>query len=88
MAPLHHLLITGKPIVLQKVYISDIQNPKTVSNYTECRWQLFSLDKDNITQRSQMELSAKIKTFFQFFSTFLNSKLNLEHFRKNPDPHN
>ena len=30
-APLPYFLITGKSIVVQKVYISDIQNLKTVS---------------------------------------------------------
>ena len=29
-----------------------------------------------------MELSGKKKTFFQFFSSFLKSSLNLEHFEK------
>ena len=29
-----------------------------------------------------MELSGKQKTFFEFFSSFLKSSLNLEHFQK------
>ena len=35
-----------------------------------------------------MELSGEQKTFFQFFSSFLKSSLNLEHFPKKHDPHN
>ena len=34
-----------------------------------------------------MELSEKQKTFFQYFSPFLKSSLNLEHFQKKHDPH-
>ena len=34
-----------------------------------------------------MELSQKQKTFAQFFSSFLESSLNLEHFQKKDDPH-
>ena len=65
-----------------------MQNLKTVSYYTECPWQLFCFDRDNITQRSQMELSGKIKTFFEFFFSFLKSSLNLEHFQKKHHPNN
>ena len=35
-----------------------------------------------------MELSGTQKTFFQFFSSFLKSSLNLEHFQKKHDSHN
>ena len=45
------------------------------------------LDRDNLKQRIQMELSLKVKTFSQFFSSFLKSRLNLEHFQKKDDPH-
>ena len=46
------------------------------------------LDRDNLTQRSHMELSQKQKTFSEFFSSFLKSSLNLEHFQKKHGPHN
>ena len=45
------------------------------------------LDGDNLTQRIQMLLSRKQKTFSQFFSSFLKSTLNFEHFQKKDDPH-
>ena len=45
------------------------------------------LDRDNLTQRIQMQLSQKQKTFSEFFSSFLKSSLNLEHFKKKDDPH-
>ena len=34
-----------------------------------------------------MLLSQQQKTFSQFFSSFLKSSLNLEHFQKKDDPH-
>ena len=45
------------------------------------------LDRDNLTQRIQMLLSRKQKTFSLFFSSFLKSTLNLEHFQTKDDPH-
>ena len=45
------------------------------------------LVRDNLTQRIQIQLSQKKKTFSQFFSLFLKSSLNLEHFRKKDDTH-
>ena len=40
------------------------------------------LYKDNLLQPIQILLSQKEKTFSQFFSPFLKSTLNLEHFQK------
>ena len=45
------------------------------------------LYRDNLTQAIQILLSPKQKTFSQFFSTFLKSTLNIEHFRIKDDPH-
>ena len=45
------------------------------------------LDRDNLTQRIQMELSRKQKTFSEFFSSFLKSSLNFEHFQNKDEPH-
>ena len=41
------------------------------------------LYKDNLLQPIQILLSQKQKTFSQFFSAFLKSTLNFEHFQKN-----
>ena len=57
--------------------------PNTLS--ADCKYSV--LDGDNLTQRIQMLLSPKQKTFFEFFSSFLKSTLNLEHFQKKDDPH-
>ena len=44
------------------------------------------LNKDNLTEPIQIVLSQKQKTFSQFFSAFLKSTLNFEHFQKKYDP--
>ena len=40
------------------------------------------LNRDNLTQPIKMQLSRKQKSFSHFFSTFLKSSLNFEHFSK------
>ena len=45
------------------------------------------LNRDNLTEPIQMQLSRKQKTFSQFFSAFLKSSLNFEHFQKKDDSH-
>ena len=57
--------------------------PNTLS--ADCKNSV--LDRDNLTQPIQMLLSRKQKTFSPFFSSFLKSTLNLEHFQKKDDPH-
>ena len=44
------------------------------------------LNRDNLTQPIQTKLSQKQKTCSQFFSPFLKSTLNFEHFQKKEDP--
>ena len=45
------------------------------------------LDRDNLKQEIQMQLSRKQKTFSEFFSSFLKSNLNLGHFQRKDDTH-
>ena len=45
------------------------------------------LYRENLIQPIQTLLSEKRKAFSQFFSAFLKSTLNLEHFQKKDDPH-
>ena len=45
------------------------------------------LNRDNLTQPIQMQLSRKQKTFSEFFSAFLKSSLNFEHFQEKYDSH-
>ena len=46
----------------------------------------FLLNRDNLMQTIQALLSEKQKTFSQFFSAFLKSRINFEHFAKKDDP--
>ena len=43
------------------------------------------VNTDNLKQPIQMQLSRKQKTFSDFFSAFLKSSLNFEHFQKKDD---
>ena len=45
------------------------------------------LNRDNLTIPIHMQLSQKQKTFSQFFSAFLKSRSNFEHFDKKDDLH-
>ena len=45
------------------------------------------LNRDNLTQPSQMQLSQKQKTLSEYFCAFLKSSLNFEHFQKKDDCH-
>ena len=45
------------------------------------------LNRDNLMQPIQMQLYRKQKTFSDFFSAFLKSSLNFEHFQKKDDSH-
>ena len=45
------------------------------------------LYRQNLTQPIQILLSQKQKTFSHFFSAFLRSTLNFEHFQKKDDPY-
>ena len=45
------------------------------------------VNRDNLTLPIQMQLSQKQKTFCQFFTPFLKSRWNFEHFDKKDDVH-
>ena len=45
----------------------------------------YMLNRDNLTQPIQMQLSDKQKNFFNFFSAFLKSILIFKHLRKKDD---
>ena len=47
----------------------------------------YLLNRDNLMQPIQMQLSQKQKTFSEFFFAFLKSILNFKHLPKNDDPH-
>ena len=47
----------------------------------------YLLNRDNLTQPIQMQLSKKQKTFSEISFAFLNSLLNFKHLPKKDDPH-
>ena len=47
----------------------------------------YLLNRDNLTQPIQMQLSQKQKNFSEFFFAFLKPILNFTHFSKKDDPH-
>ena len=75
-----HLTIKKSLLVICKI---SMLFPNTLS--ADAKYSLFT--RDNLTQPTQMEVSRKQKTFSDFFSAFLKSSLNFEHFQKKDDPH-
>ena len=47
----------------------------------------YLLNRDNLTQPIEIQLSQKQKISSEFFFAFLKSILNFKHFPKNDDPH-
>ena len=47
----------------------------------------YLLNRDNLTQTIQIQLSQKQKILSQFFFAFLKSILNFKHLPKKDDPH-
>ena len=47
----------------------------------------YLLNRDNLAQPIQMQLSQKQKTFSEFFFAFLKSILNFKHLPTKDDPH-
>ena len=47
----------------------------------------YLLNKDNLTETIQIQLSQKQKTFWEFFFAFLKSILNSKYLRRKHDPH-
>ena len=60
---------------LKKVSFSNTQNPKTVNTLT-VQEKHFLLNRDNLTQPTQIQLYKKQKTFSYFFSCI--SKIHIK----------
>ena len=67
------------PLVIQKI-IRLFLNILTVND------KQYLLNKDNLMQPIQMQLSQKQKTFSEFFFAFLKSILNFKYLPKKDDP--
>ena len=86
--PLYHFYWSlGSQLSYKKSLLVIWKIPKQFPNTLSLDGNYSLLDKDNLTRPIKMEFSPKQKTFFQFFSSYLRSSLNLEHFPKKDDPH-
>ena len=65
--PLQYLLITLKVVALEKVSSSDKQNPRLFVNTLMVNGKHYLLNRDNLTQAIQIQLSEQQKTFSKFF---------------------
>ena len=85
-AALQYLLITVKLVELEKFSFSDTQNPKLFVNTLTVNEKHCLLNRDNLTQPIQIQLSEKQETFSEFSFAFLKSMLNYKHLPKRDDP--
>ena len=78
-------LLTHESYKKNLLVISKISRLFINTLIADFKYSLFN--RDNLMQPIQMQLSRKQETFSDFFSAFLKSVLNFEHFLKKVDPH-
>ena len=76
------MLVPVKIIQFGKIYVSELQNLRTVFNTLSEDDKYCLLYNDNLLEPIQILLSQKQNTFSEFFSGFLKSTLISEHFQK------
>ena len=76
-----------KVIALENVSFRDIKIVRQFVNALSADKKHYLLNRENLTQPVQMQLSQKQKRFYELFFAFLKSILNFEHFPKNDDLH-
>ena len=81
VAPLKYLLITFKLVALEKLSLSNRKIPKTLAADDKH----YLLNRNNLAQPIQMQLSQKQKAFAEFFFAFLKPTLNFKHLPKKAD---
>ena len=77
----------GRQLTYKKSLLVRCKTSKLLSNTLSADGKYSLLDTDNLAQGIQRQLSQKQKTLCQFFSSFLKSSLNLEHFQKKDETH-
>ena len=85
--PLQNLLITVNVVPLEKVFLVIHKILRLFVNTWTVNDKHYLLNRDNLTQPIQIQLSQKQKTFSEIFFAFLKSILNFKHLRKKDDPH-
>ena len=76
-----------KVVALEKVSFSDIENPKEFVNILTGDDKHYLLNRDNLKQPIQIQLSQNQNIFLNFFFAFLKSLLNFKHLPKKDDAH-
>ena len=76
-----------RELVFKKSLLVTCKISRLFPNTLRAEGKYSLLYRDNLTQRIHMILSRKQKTFCHFFSAFLKSSLNFEHFLKKDDRH-
>ena len=85
-ARLQHLSITSKVVAFEKSLLV-IHKILRLFVYTlTVNDKHYSLNRDNLTEPIQIQLSQKQKIFFELFFAFLKSILNFKHLLKKHDP--
>ena len=86
-APLQNLLITVTGVALEKSLLLIHKTQRLFVKTLTVDEKHYLLNRDNLTQPIQIQLSQKQKTFSEFYFAFLKPILNLKHFPKKDDPH-
>ena len=86
-AALQNLLITVNVVPLEKVFLVIHKIVRLFVNTLTVNDNHYLLNRDNLTQPIQIQLSQKQKTFSEIFFAFLKSILNFKHLPKENDPH-
>ena len=76
-------MIISKVNELENVSFSDMQN---FVNTLAAHDKYSLLNRDNLKEPMQMQLSQKGKAFSQLFFKFSKSRLNFKHFHQKDDP--
>ena len=85
-APLQYQLHTVKVVPLEKVSFMIHKILSVFVNTLTVDEKRYLLSRDNFTQKIQIQLSQKQKTFLEFFFAFLKSILHFKHLTKKDNP--
>ena len=78
----HNYWSLWRQLRLKKFLLVTWKVLRLIANILTANDKCFLLNRDNLKQLIQMHLSEKQKTFSEFFSAILKSRLNFEHFPK------
>ena len=85
-APLQHLSNTLMAVVLEKSLKVIHKILRLLVNTLTPDDKHYLLNRNNLVQSIQIQLSEKEKKFSEFFFAFLKSMLNVKHLPKKDDP--